>query len=96
MDAVPQQVSPGVMDQFLHTALLDTAPDPGVDAFFTPNSLSLKPGSAGKVTLDLADERSTTAKTVSWKLDVPDGVTASPGEGSVTVPAGAPLPSRSP
>ncbi|WP_328878526.1 beta-N-acetylglucosaminidase domain-containing protein [Streptomyces sp. NBC_00299] len=88
LDAVPQQVSVGVMDQFLYTALLDTAPDPGVDAAFTPNSLSLKPGSAGRVTLDLADERSTTARTVTWKLDVPDGVTASPSEGSVTVPAG--------
>ncbi|WP_345008758.1 beta-N-acetylglucosaminidase domain-containing protein [Streptomyces shaanxiensis] len=88
LDAIPQQVSPGVMDQFLYTTLLESAPGPGVDASFTPNSLSLKPSSFGTVTLDLSDERSTSAKTVTWKLDVPDGVTASPSEGTVTVPAG--------
>lgn len=88
LDAIPQQVSPGVMDQFLYTTLLENAPDPGVDASFTPNSLSLTSSSSGTVTLDLSDKRSTAAKTVTWKLDVPDGVTASPSEGTVTVPAG--------
>ncbi|MET9834159.1 beta-N-acetylglucosaminidase domain-containing protein [Streptomyces sp. NPDC006385] len=88
LDAIPQQVSPGVMDQFLYTTLLENAPDPGVDASFTPGSLSLKPGSSGTVTLALSEERSTAARTVTWTLDVPDGVTASPTGGSVTVPAG--------
>ncbi|MFF4801541.1 beta-N-acetylglucosaminidase domain-containing protein [Streptomyces sp. NPDC001351] len=87
LDAIPQQVSPGVMDQFLYTTMLDTAPDPGVDASFAPGSLSLEPGATGTVTLDLSDKRSTASRTVSWKLAVPEGVTASPTEGSVTVPA---------
>ncbi|MER5215222.1 beta-N-acetylglucosaminidase domain-containing protein [Streptomyces sp. NPDC002838] len=88
LDAIPQQVSPGVMDQFLYTTMLDNAPDPGVDASFAPASLSLRPGASEAVTLTLSDERSTAVKTVTWKLDVPDGVTASPAEGTVTVPAG--------
>lgn len=88
LDAIPQQVSPGVMDQFLYTTMLDTAPDPGVDASFTPGSLSLAPGASGTVTLNLSDKRSTTSHTVSWKLAVPEGVTASPAEGSAAVPAG--------
>ncbi|WP_199830704.1 beta-N-acetylglucosaminidase domain-containing protein [Streptomyces sp. MMG1533] len=88
LDAIPEQVSPGVMDQFLYRTMLDNAPDPGVDASFSPASLSLKPGASRTVTLALADERSTAAKTVSWKLAVPDGVTASPAEGTATVPAG--------
>ncbi|MEV6941716.1 beta-N-acetylglucosaminidase domain-containing protein [Streptomyces sp. NPDC051172] len=88
LDAIPQQVSPGVMDQFLYTTMLDTAPDPGVDASFAPGSLSLEPGATETVTLHLSDRRSTASRTVSWKLAVPEGVTASPTEGSVTVPAG--------
>ncbi|MEI5520422.1 beta-N-acetylglucosaminidase domain-containing protein [Streptomyces brasiliscabiei] len=86
LDAIPQQVSPGVMDQFLYTAMLRHAPDPGVDASFAPGSLSLKPGASKAVTLRFSS--ASEARTVTWKLDVPDGVTASPGEGSVTVPAG--------
>ncbi|MFF0011818.1 beta-N-acetylglucosaminidase domain-containing protein [Streptomyces sp. NPDC005374] len=81
LDAIPQQVSPGVMDQFLYTTMLENAPDPGVDATFSPGSLSLKPGASATVTLDLSDAQ---AKTVSWKLDVPDGVTATPSEGTDT------------
>jgi hyaluronoglucosaminidase len=88
LDAIPQQVSPGVMDQFLYTTMVENAPDPGVDASFAPASVSLKPGASETVTLALSDKRSTSAKTVAWKLDVADGVTASPAEGSVTVPAG--------
>ncbi|GHG89870.1 beta-N-acetylglucosaminidase domain-containing protein [Streptomyces lanatus] len=88
LDAIPEQVSPGVMDQFLYSAMLEHAPDPGVDASFTPNSLDLKPGSSRTVTLALSDERATADRTVSWRLDVPEGITASPAEGSVTVPAG--------
>ncbi|MEY9995094.1 hyaluronoglucosaminidase [Streptomyces sp. V4I8] len=84
LDAVPEQVSPGVMDQFLYTTMLETAPDPGVDASFSPDSLSLRPGASATVTLDLSDVR---AEAVSWKLDVPDGVTATPAEGTVTGPA---------
>ncbi|MFJ3667056.1 beta-N-acetylglucosaminidase domain-containing protein [Streptomyces sp. NPDC090106] len=84
LDAVPQQVAPGVMDQFLYTTMLETAPDPGVDAAFSPASLSLKPGTSATVTLKLSD---TEAKTVAWKLDVPDGVTATPAEGTATTPA---------
>ena len=85
LDAIPEQVSPGVMDQFLYTTMLENAPDPGVDAAFSPGSVSLKPGDSATVTLRFSD---TSAKTVSWKLDVPDGVTASPAEGTATVPAG--------
>jgi hyaluronoglucosaminidase len=85
LDAVPEQVSPGVMDQFLYTTMLETAPDPGVDTTFSPGSLSLKPGASRTVTVKFSDEQS---RTVAWKLDVPDGVTASPAEGTVTVPAG--------
>ncbi|MET8077985.1 beta-N-acetylglucosaminidase domain-containing protein [Streptomyces sp. NPDC005303] len=81
LDAIPQQVSPGVMDQFLYTTMLENAPDPGVDASFSPASLSLKPGASATVALDLSD---TQGKTVSWKLDVPDGVTATPSEGTDT------------
>lgn len=85
LDAIPEQVSPGVMDQFLYTTMLENAPDPGVDATFSPGSLSLKPGASETVTLELSGKE---ARTVTWKLDVPDGVTASPTEGTVTVPAG--------
>ncbi|MFG2029057.1 beta-N-acetylglucosaminidase domain-containing protein [Streptomyces sp. NPDC048825] len=88
LDAIPQQVSPGVMDQFLYTTVIENAPDPGVDISFDPGSLALKPGTTATVTLALTDKRSTSARTVSWKLDVPDGVTASPDEGNLTVPAG--------
>nr|WP_067279424.1 beta-N-acetylglucosaminidase domain-containing protein [Streptomyces jeddahensis] len=88
LDAIPQQVSPGVMDQFLYTTMIQNAPDPGVDASSSPGSLSLKPGGSATVTLTLSDKRSTATKTVSWKLTVPDGVSASPAEGTVTVPAG--------
>ncbi|WP_225988289.1 beta-N-acetylglucosaminidase domain-containing protein [Streptomyces lincolnensis] len=88
LDAIPEQVSPGVMDQFLYTTMLENAPDPGVDASFSPASLSLKPGASDTVTLALSDRRSTAAKTVSWKLAVPEGVTATPAEGTVSVPAG--------
>lgn len=84
LDAIPEQVSPSVMDQFLYITMLENAPDPGVDAAFSPASLSLKPGASETVTLRFSD---TSAKTVSWKLDVPDGVTASPTEGTATVPA---------
>ncbi|WP_342364944.1 beta-N-acetylglucosaminidase domain-containing protein [Streptomyces sviceus] len=84
LDAVPQQVSPGVMDQFLYTTVLENAPDPGVDASFSPGALSLQPGASATVTLKLSDAR---AKTVSWKLDMPDGVTATPSEGTATTPA---------
>ncbi|WP_128431279.1 beta-N-acetylglucosaminidase domain-containing protein [Streptomyces cyaneus] len=84
LDAVPQQVSPGVMDQFLYTTMLGAAPDPGVDASFSPPSLSLKPGASATVTLDLSDAQ---AKSVAWKLDVPEGVTATPAEGTATTPA---------
>ncbi|WP_286260434.1 beta-N-acetylglucosaminidase domain-containing protein [Streptomyces graminofaciens] len=85
LDAIPEQVSPGVMDQFLYTTMLENAPDPGVDASFAPGSLSLKPGASETVTLRFSDKD---ARTVTWRLDVPDGVTASPTEGTVTVPAG--------
>ncbi|MGW0838648.1 beta-N-acetylglucosaminidase domain-containing protein [Streptomyces sp. NPDC002787] len=85
LDAIPQQVSPGVMDQFLYTAILQHAPDPGVDASFAPGSLSLKPRASEAVTLRFSSDE---ARTVGWKLDVPDGVTASPAEGSADVPAG--------
>lgn len=81
LDAIPQQVSPGVMDQFLYTTMLENAPDPGVDASFSPASLSLKPGASATVTLDLSGTR---AETAGWKLDVPDGVTATPSEGTGT------------
>jgi YVTN family beta-propeller protein len=83
LDAVPQQVAPGVMDQFLYTTMLENAPDPGVDASFSPASLSLKPGASATVTLDFSDAQ---AKTVSWKLDMPAGVTATPSEGTATTP----------
>ncbi|MDQ1066930.1 beta-N-acetylglucosaminidase domain-containing protein [Streptomyces canus] len=83
LDAIPQQVSPGVMDQFLYTTMLENAPDPGVDAAFSPSSVSLRPGASATVTLDFSDAQ---ARTVSWKLDVPDGVTASPSEGTATTP----------
>ncbi|MFJ9894341.1 beta-N-acetylglucosaminidase domain-containing protein [Streptomyces sp. NPDC091280] len=88
LDAIPQQVAPGVMDQFLYTTMLENAPDPGVDASFAPASLTLRPGASETVTLALSDPRSTAARTVTWKLDVPEGVTASPDEGTATVPAG--------
>ncbi|MFF5496943.1 beta-N-acetylglucosaminidase domain-containing protein [Streptomyces aquilus] len=85
LDAIPEQVSPGVMDQFLYTTMLENAPDPGVDTAFSPASLSLEPGASKTVTLRLSDA---SARTVNWRLDVPDGVTASPAEGTATVPAG--------
>ena len=88
LDSVPEQVSPGVMDQFLYTTMLENAPDPGVDLSFTPGSLGLKPGASGTVTLALSAKRATASRTVAWKLDVPAGVTASPAEGTLTVPAG--------
>ncbi|MFG2465789.1 beta-N-acetylglucosaminidase domain-containing protein [Streptomyces canus] len=83
LDSIPQQVSPGVMDQFLYATMLENAPDPGVDASFSPSSLSVRPGASATVTLDFSDAQ---AKTVSWQLAVPDGVTASPSEGTATTP----------
>ncbi|MET9762503.1 beta-N-acetylglucosaminidase domain-containing protein [Streptomyces sp. NPDC006372] len=85
LDAIPQQVSPGVMDRFLYTAMTENAPDPGVDAAFAPGSVSLAPGGSAKVTLRFSG---TTARTVAWRLTAPEGVTVSPAEGTVTVPAG--------
>ncbi|WP_149828380.1 beta-N-acetylglucosaminidase domain-containing protein [Streptomyces tailanensis] len=88
LDAIPQQVSPGVMEQFLYTTMLENTPAPGVDASFTPASVSLRPGESRTVTLTFSDERSASARSVPWKLTVPDGVTASPENGTVSVPAG--------
>ncbi|WP_325176279.1 beta-N-acetylglucosaminidase domain-containing protein [Streptomyces liliifuscus] len=88
LDSVPQQVAPGVMEQFLYDATLRAAPDPGPDASFHPSSLSLAPGENRTTTLTVADSRSTAARTVAWRIAAPDGVTASPSSGSVTVPAG--------
>jgi hyaluronoglucosaminidase len=88
LDAVPQQVSPGVMDQFLYTAMLEHAPDPGVDPSFAPGSLSLRPGASAAVTLRFSDEAASEARSVDWRLSVPTGVTASPDSGTVAVPAG--------
>ncbi|MEH0528899.1 beta-N-acetylglucosaminidase domain-containing protein [Streptomyces stelliscabiei] len=84
LDAIPQQMSPGVMDQFLYSAMLRYAPDPGVDASFAPGSLSLRPGASGSVTLRFS---SAETRTVTWELAVPDGLTASPARGTVAVPA---------
>ena len=88
LDSAPQQVAPGVMEQFLYDATLRAAPDPGPDASFQPSSLSLTPGASGTTTLTVADSRSTAARTVAWKIAAPDGVAVSPSSGSVTVPAG--------
>ncbi|MFI1481783.1 beta-N-acetylglucosaminidase domain-containing protein [Streptomyces sp. NPDC020747] len=88
LDAVPQQVAPGVMEQFLYDATLRAAPDPGPDASFQPSSLSLAPGASGTSTLTVADSRSTADRTVSWRIAAPDGLSVSPSSGSVTVPAG--------
>ncbi|MFC9125910.1 beta-N-acetylglucosaminidase domain-containing protein [Streptomyces sp. NPDC057099] len=88
LDAIPQQVSPGVMDRFLYTAMIENAPDPGVDAAFAPGSVSLKPGGSAKISLSFSDQAATAARTVTWKLTAPDGVTVSPAEGTATVPAG--------
>lgn len=88
LDSVPQQVAPGVMEQFLYDATLRAAPDPGPDASFRPSSLSLAPGASGTSSLTVADDRSTADRTVSWKIAAPDGLTVSPSSGSLTVPAG--------
>ncbi|MEU0725297.1 beta-N-acetylglucosaminidase domain-containing protein [Streptomyces sp. NPDC006140] len=88
LDAIPQQVAPGVMDQFLYSAMTENAPDPGVDAAFAPGSVSLKPGGSAQVTLSFSDDADTDARTVAWRLSAPGGVTVSPAEGTVTVPAG--------
>ncbi|MEU9898982.1 beta-N-acetylglucosaminidase domain-containing protein [Streptomyces phaeochromogenes] len=88
LDSVPQQVAPGVMEQFLYDATLRAAPDPGPDASFQPSSLSLAPGASGTSTLAVADSRSTADRTVAWKITAPDGVAVSPSSGSLTVPAG--------
>ncbi|KPI17752.1 40-residue YVTN family beta-propeller repeat protein [Actinobacteria bacterium OK074] len=88
LDAVPQQIAPGVLDQFLFDATLRAAPDPGPEASFTPSSLSLKPGASDEVTLTAADTKSTAEKTVSWTATAPTGVTVSPSSGTLTVPAG--------
>ncbi|MEU1511053.1 beta-N-acetylglucosaminidase domain-containing protein [Streptomyces sp. NPDC005811] len=88
LDAIPQQVAPGVMDRFLYTAAIENAPDPGVDPSFSPASVSLKPGASATVTLTFTDGRSTAARSVDWRLALPAGVTASPEDGTVAVPAG--------
>lgn len=88
LDAVPQQVSPGVMDQFLYRTILENAPDPGVDAAFSPTAVSLKPGGSATVTLTLSDARSTAGQNVEWKLSAPAGVSVSPASGTAVVPAG--------
>ncbi|MGX1912598.1 beta-N-acetylglucosaminidase domain-containing protein [Streptomyces phaeochromogenes] len=88
LDSVPQQVAPGVMEQFLYDATLRAAPDPGPDASLQPSSLSLAPGASGTSTLTVADNRSTADRTVTWEITAPDGLTVSPSSGSLTVPAG--------
>ncbi|MDQ1027934.1 hyaluronoglucosaminidase [Streptomyces umbrinus] len=88
LDSIPQQVAPGVMEQFLYDATLRAAPDPGPDASFRPSSLSLAPGASGTSSLTVADDRSTADRTVAWKITAPDGLTVSPSSGSLTVPAG--------
>ncbi|MER5433223.1 beta-N-acetylglucosaminidase domain-containing protein [Streptomyces sp. NPDC002588] len=88
LDTVPQQVAPGVMDDFLYRAMIRNAPDPGVDPSFSPASLSLAPGESATVELTFADDRSTAATSVDWKLTVPAGVGASPDGGTLSVPAG--------
>lgn len=88
LDSVPQQIAPGVLDRFLFDATLRAAPDPGPDASFTPTSLSLAPGESSTATLAIADNRSTTSTTTTWKITALDGLTVTPSSGSVTVPAG--------
>ncbi|WP_105971740.1 beta-N-acetylglucosaminidase domain-containing protein [Streptomyces geranii] len=88
LDAVPQQIAPGVLDRFLFEATLNAAPDPGPDASFTPASLSLSPGASTTATLTIADNRSTTTRTTTWKIGAVDGLTVTPSSGTVTVPAG--------
>ncbi|HEY8979029.1 MAG TPA: beta-N-acetylglucosaminidase domain-containing protein, partial [Streptomyces sp.] len=77
LDAVPQQVSPGVMDQFLYRTVLENAPAPGPDAVFSPTSVSLKPGASTTVRL-------TFSASVPWQLTVPAGLTATPSSGTGT------------
>ncbi|MDX3383949.1 beta-N-acetylglucosaminidase domain-containing protein [Streptomyces niveiscabiei] len=79
LDAVPQQISPGVMDQFLFRTSLENAPAPGPDATFTPTSLTLKPGE--KATVKLSFSQSGPAQ---WQLTVPEGLTATPTTGTAT------------
>ncbi|WP_416968835.1 beta-N-acetylglucosaminidase domain-containing protein [Streptomyces sp. 4F14] len=79
LDAVPQQVSPGVMDQFLYRTVLENAPAPGSDATFTPPSVSLKPGEKATVTLNFSE-----SGPAQWQLTVPDGLTATPSTGTGT------------
>ncbi|WP_327696077.1 beta-N-acetylglucosaminidase domain-containing protein [Streptomyces sp. NBC_00459] len=88
LDAVPQQIAPGVLDRFLFDATLRAAPDPGPDASFTPTSLSLSPGGSATSTLTIADNRSTTDATTTWQIKPVDGLTVTPSSGTVTVPAG--------
>ncbi|GAA3887759.1 hypothetical protein GCM10023084_45400 [Streptomyces lacrimifluminis] len=88
LDSVPQQIAPGVLDRFLFDATLRAAPDPGPDASFTPTSLSLPPGGSATSTLTIADNRSTTATTTTWRIKEVDGLTVTPSSGTVTVPAG--------
>jgi hyaluronoglucosaminidase len=88
LDSVPQQIAPGVLDRFLFDATLRAAPDPGPDASFTPTSLSLTPGGSATATLTIADNRSTTPSTTTWKIKEADGLTVTPSSGTVTVPAG--------
>ncbi|WP_329274334.1 beta-N-acetylglucosaminidase domain-containing protein [Streptomyces sp. NBC_01451] len=88
LDSVPQQIAPGVLDRFLFDATLRAAPDPGPDASFTPTSLSLTPGATTTATLTIADNRSTTSGTATWRIGEVDGLTVTPSSGSVTVPAG--------
>ncbi|MGW3645983.1 beta-N-acetylglucosaminidase domain-containing protein [Streptomyces sp. NPDC000878] len=88
LDAVPQQIAPGVLDRFLFDTTLRAAPDPGPDASFTPTSLSLTSGTSATSTLTITDNRSTTARTTTWKIKEVDGLTVTPSSGTVTVPAG--------
>ncbi|QNP74622.1 beta-N-acetylglucosaminidase domain-containing protein [Streptomyces roseirectus] len=82
LDAVPQQVSPGVMDQFLYRTMLENAPAPGPDAAFTPTSLTLKPGEEATVRLTFSETASP-----RWQLTTPPGLTATPstGTGAATI-----------
>ncbi|WP_338682504.1 beta-N-acetylglucosaminidase domain-containing protein [Streptomyces acidiscabies] len=79
LDAVPQQISPGVMDQFLFRTSLENAPAPGPDATFTPTSLSLKPGEKATVKLSFSQPGP-----AQWQLTVPEGLTATPSTGTAT------------
>lgn len=83
LDAIPQQVSPGVADKFLYQTLLETAPPTGPQVAVAPAAVSLEPGTSARVTVTVTSHAKAS---VHWRASAAAGVSVAPAAGILTVP----------